>query len=156
MNLNQLKKPALEKLAEERKADKESRRLQQVGERKRRIAWLKNKLAAWGLDVTYWRYTQFKVGDHLFVMRKDSQHYRYELRARAKCEHCKAVRDSFAINTLLDLGRALVGDYWAYHQCSPKPRAAVPQGPTREQRAYNLFAELFDLVGNAEKLRKGG
>ena len=146
MHLNQLKKPALEALAEERWAGKETRRLQQVGDRKRKINALKNKLAAWGIDVTYWRYTQFKIDDILFVLHEDSS--RYNLVAVKKCEHCKAPIYSFSIDSLLGLGRVLANEHgWLYHTCPPKGKGIVKAlQPTTEQRAYNLVKELVGLV----------
>jgi len=79
------------------------------------------------------------------VLRDDKG--RYNLVARKKCTSCKATIDSFIIERLLDLGRVLVDDnMWAYHKCRPKEQPAAPRVLTNEEKAYNLVAELVELV----------
>jgi len=111
---------------------------------------LKNKLATWGVDVTHWYYSQFKIDDVLFVLHED--HGRYNLVAKQKCKICKAMRHSFHIGDLYALGRVLANDnFWDYHECRPKEQPVAPRQPTREQQAYNLIKKLVGLVTNGQK-----
>jgi len=70
-----------------------------------------------------------------------------------KCEHCKAPIYSFAIGSLLGLGRVLANEYgWLYHTCPPRGKEVVKMlQPTTEQRAYNLIKELVGLVTNGQE-----
>lgn len=146
--LDQLNILAREALAEEARKNKKRRKEQQQAERKGKIDALKRSLLQLQIpDISFVNFTQFKIYGMLFVMAYDKSRYKFQLVARAKCEHCKAVRDSIAINNLVELGRALTGDYWTYHQCPPRGKVVVAQlQPTTEERAYNLVKELVGLV----------
>lgn len=145
--LDQLNTPAREALAAEARKNEKSRKERRQKERKNKIDALKRILLQLQIpDISFVNFTQFKIHGMLFVVTYDKRRYKFNLVARAKCEKCKAVRDSIAINNLVELGRALTGDYWGHHPCRPGGAPPPPPPVTREAQAYKLLGELRELM----------